>query len=302
MRLFRQKGETFSDTIFNVVNMIIMTVLLVIWLYPLLYILSASFSEPTMVDSGEMWLIPVGFTLEGYERLLGYSEIWRGYLNTIMYTVFGTLVNLAVTLPCAYALSRKDFAGRKIINIYLVVTMFFSGGLIPTYLVVADFNLLNTPLIMIIMGATAAYNIFIARTFFSTTIPDELQEAARIDGGTNATLFFRIVLPLSAPIIAVMALFFGVGHWNSYFNAMIYLKDREFYPLQLILREILIQSQVSAEMTMDVDVAASLAAQARISGLIKYGSIVISTVPMLITYVALQKHFVKGVMIGAVKG
>lgn len=302
-KTFKQVQINKADLIFDIINYLLMFLVLVIILYPLLYIVSTSFSEPMKVASGEMWLFPRGFTLEGYERLFNYSEIWLGYANTIFYTLVGTTLNLAVTLPCAYAISRKDFVGRTFIIILLMITMFFSGGLIPTYLVIKQLNLLNTRIILIIGGATSAYNIFIARTFFSTTIPNELEEASRIDGCSNWKLFIRIILPLSKPIIAVLGLFFGVGHWNSYFNAMIYLKDRSLYPLQLILREILIQSKVAAEMAMaDVDVAETLAAKARIAELIKYTSIIVSTVPILILYVCLQRYFVQGVMIGAIKG
>ena len=286
-----------ADLIFDIINYSLMFLVLVIILYPLLYIVSASFSEPMRVASGEMWLFPKGFTLEGYERLFSYSEIWLGYANTIFYTLVGTTLNLAVTLPCAYAISRKDFVGRKIIIIMLMITMFFSGGLIPTYLIVKRLNLLNTRAILIIGGATSAYNIFIARTFFSTTIPHELEEASRFDGCRNWKLFVKIILPLSIPIIAVLGLFFGVGHWNSYFNAMIYLKNRSLYPLQLILREILIMSSTENLMTnvenldmMPLDV------------IIRYATVVVATVPILLVYPFLQKYFVKGIMIGAIKG
>ena len=291
-----------EELLFDIVNYTLMFAVLAIILYPLLYIVGASFSEPSKVASGEMWLLPKGFTLEGYARLFKYGEIWMGYSNTVFYTFAGTIINLAVTLPCAYALSRKDFVGRTFLSILFMITMFFSGGLVPAYLIIKQLNLLDTRTILLIGGATAAYNLFIARSFFATTIPYELQEAGRLDGCSNWKLFTRIVLPLSTPIIAVLAMFFGVGHWNSYFGAMIYLKDRSLYPLQLILREILIQSKVAAEMAMtDADLVESLAAKARISELIKYTSIIVSTVPMLALYIFFQRYFVQGVMLGAVK-
>lgn len=296
------KNNGKEEIIFDTVNYTLMFLVLVIVLYPLLYIVGASFSEPSRVAAGDMWLIPKGFTLEGYKRLFGYAEIWNGYTNTIFYTVVGTLINLIVTLPCAYALSRKDFVGRTFLSIMFMVTMFFSGGLIPTYLIVKNLGLLDSRLILLIGGATAAYNLFIARTFYITTIPNELQEAGRLDGCSNWLLFMKIVLPLSAPITAVLVLFFGVGHWNSYFNAMIYLKDRSLFPLQLILREILIQSKVAAQMAMtDADIAETLAAKARISELIKYSSIIVSSAPMLFLYIYFQRYFIQGVMLGAIK-
>lgn len=248
-----------------------------------------------------MWLWPVGVSLEGYQRMLSYGEIWMGYANTVVYTIAGTLVALAVTLPSAYSLSRRDFVGGKILMILVMITMFFSGGLIATYINIKNLGLLNTRLLMIINGACSAYNLIVSRTFFSS-IPSELQEAARIDGCSNFKLFFSIVLPVSKPIIAVMAMYYAVVHWNDYFTAMIYLKDRTLFPLQLFLREILIQSQVSADLLADVEMAESIAAKARISSMIKYCSIVISTLPMLIAYPFFQRFFVKGVMIGAIKG
>jgi len=297
------KYKNKADLVFDSLNYILMFGVLVIILYPLIYVVSASFSDPYKVSSGEMWLLPKGFTLEGYKRLFNYSEIWLSYLNTIFYTVVGTTFNLAVTLPCAYSLSRKDFQGKGLIMLIIVITMFFSGGLIPSYINIKNLKLLNTRLIIIIGGATSAYNIIVSRTFFATTIPNELQEASKIDGCSNWKLFIKIVLPLSKPLIAVMALFFGVGHWNSYFGPMIYLRDRKLFPLQLILREILIQSKVSAEMVaVDSDMALAVEELARISEMIKYTSIIVATVPMLILYVFLQKYFVKGVMIGAIKG
>ena len=299
----RQRNQNLADLAFDAGNYLLMSLVLVLIAYPLVYILSASFSDPLRVASGEMWLLPKGATLEGFERLFRYSEIWRGYANTIYYTVFGTFFNLLVTIPCAYALSRKDFVGRSLIMTLFVITMFFSGGLVPTYLVVRDIGLINNRWMMIVGGATSAYNVVVSRTFFATSIPYELQEAGRIDGCTNYKLFGRIILPLSKPILAVMAMFFGVGHWNEYFGAMIYLKDREIWPLQLILKEILIQSRVAAEMAMQSsELLEGAAALARISEMIKYTSIVVSVIPMMALYVYMQKYFVKGVMIGAIKG
>lgn len=291
-----------SDLLFDAVNIILATMVLVAILYPLIYITSASFSDPFKVAGGEMWLWPVAISLEGYERLFGYSEIWLGYANTILYALGGTLLSLAITLPCAYALSRKDFIGRGFIMTLVMITMFISGGLIPTYINIKNLGLINKRWLMYINGASGAYYIIVSRTFFATTIPQELQECSRIDGCSNFRLFMQIVLPLSKPIIAVMAMYFAVARWNEYFAPMIYLKDRTLFPLQLFLREILIQSQVAAEMITDVETAEAIAARARISQMVKYTSIIVSTLPMLIIYPFLQRFFIKGIMIGAIKG
>jgi putative aldouronate transport system permease protein len=291
-----------ADKWFDWINIVLASLVLIVVLYPLVYILSASFSDPFEVAGGRMWLWPVRVTLEGYERLFSYREIWQGYMNTILYTVGGTMLSLVLTLPCAYALSRKDFIGRGVLMTMVMITMFISGGLIPTYINIRNLGLLDSRTLMYISGATGAFNLIVSRTFFASTIPMELQESGRIDGCSNVRLFTQIVLPLSKPIIAVMAMYFGVARWNEYFVPMIYLKTRALFPLQLFLREILIQSQVAAEMISDIELAESLAARARISAMVKYTSIIISTIPMLILYPFLQRFFIKGVMIGAIKG
>lgn len=224
-----------------------------------------------------------------------------GYLNTIGYTVFGTILSLIITIPSAYALSRKEFVGRGILTTMVMITMFFSGGLIPTYLNIKKLGLLNTRALMIITGATSAYNIIVSRTFFSG-IPNDLIEACRIDGANNFTLFAKIVLPLSKPIIAVMAMYAAVAHWNDYMTGLIYLQNRALFPLQLILREILVQNEVAASMIVDIDEAAVAAELARVSQLLKFSSIIVASLPLLIIYPFLQRFFIKGVMIGAVKG
>lgn len=296
-------NKNITDMMFDLINYFLMSLVLLIILYPLAYVLSASFSSPFSVASGKMWLYPVDFTLDGYRRLFNYSEIWVGYGNTLFYTVFGTLLNLVVTLPCAYAISRKDFVGGKVIIIMFMITMFFGGGLIPTYLLTTSLGLYNTRTVLLVNGLTSAYNTFIARTFFQTTIPGELVDSSRIDGCSNWKLFISIVLPLSKPIIAVLSMYFAVGHWNSYFAAMIYLKDRSLFPLQLILREILIQSRVAAEMAeFDTNIAMTSAEMAEKAELLKYTSIIVSTVPMIIAYICLQRYFVQGVMLGSIKG
>lgn len=295
-------SESRTDRIFDICNKLIVWFFIIIILYPLIYIVSASISDPQYVNSGEMWLLPKGVTFEGFQRVFQNSDIWVGYRNTIFYTLLGTLINLAVTLPCAYALSRQELVGKKIIMALLVFTMFFEGGLIPTYLLIRDLGMINTIWAMVIPNAAAMWNIIVTMTFFRVTIPMELEEAAEIDGSSQIRTFFQIVLPLSLPIIAVMALFYGVGHWNQYFSAMIYLSDRELFPLQLFLRDILIQQQMTTDMLMQSGSAEALSQHARIADIIKYAVMIVSAAPLLIIYPFLQRFFLKGVMIGSIKG
>ncbi|QDH22993.1 carbohydrate ABC transporter permease [Saccharibacillus brassicae] len=295
--------ETKQDKIFLAFVYLLLTVALIVVAYPLIYILSASISNPTIVAAGEMWLLPKDITFEGYRRVFQDPSIWNGYLNTIIYTVVGTLVNLLVTLPAAYALSRRDFVGRNLFMILFIVTMFFGGGLVPTYLVVRNLGLVDSMWALILPGATSVWNLIVCRTFFQSSIPRELQEAAEIDGCSNFRLYFRIVLPLSTALIAVMALFFGVGHWNNYFSAMIYLNQQEKYPLQLVLRQILVLQQMSAQAgTIDATMATSLNNKAEVAALVKYAVIIVATLPIIAVYPFLQRYFVQGVMIGSVKG
>ncbi|WP_068784643.1 carbohydrate ABC transporter permease [Paenibacillus phocaensis] len=297
--------ESKSDRLFLVLNYVYLLIALVVVLYPLIYIVSASVSSPKYVSSGEMWLFPKGLTFDGYKLVFDNPKIWLGYRNTIFYTLIGTLLNLAVTLPAAYALSRSDFVGRHFFMGMFLVTMFFSGGLVPTYLMVKNLGLINTVGALILPVSASVWNIIVARTFFQSTIPKELQEAAHVDGCTNIRLFLRIVLPLSAPIVAVMALFYGVGHWNSYFPALIYLNDDAKYPLQMVLRQILVLQEMSAETTgaaISGDIAQAMANKAEIAALVKYAVIIVSTLPVIAVYPFLQRYFVQGVMIGSVKG
>ncbi|MBW4083715.1 carbohydrate ABC transporter permease [Paenibacillus sp. S150] len=297
--------ESRGDKLFLISTYIYLCLALVAVLYPLIYILSASISSPQAVNSGAMWLFPKDVTLDGYKLVFENPKIWNGYLNTIIYTVAGTLLNLAVTLPASYALSRSDFVGRQLFMVFILFTMFFSGGLVPTYLLVKNLGLINSMGALILPVAASVWNIVVARTFFQTTIPKELQEAAHIDGCTNLKLFIRIILPLSAPIVAVMALFYGVGHWNSYFPSLIYLNDEAKYPLQMVLRQILVLQEMSAETTgaaINGEVAMAMNNKAETASLIKYGVIVVSTLPIVAVYPFLQRYFVQGVMIGSVKG
>jgi putative aldouronate transport system permease protein len=296
------KRETYSDRLFVVANTGFLLFLLAIVIYPLVYVVSASISDPIAVNSGEMWLWPHNITFEGYERVFQNSEIWMGYRNTVIITVMGVAIHLAILLPCAYALSRSDLAGRTFIMMMFLFTMFFSGGLIPTFLVVKQLGMVNTLWALVVPNAVGVWGIIVARTFFQMNVPKELQEASQMDGCSDFGLFFRIVLPLSAPIIAVLALFNAVGHWNQYFNALIYLNNRDIFPLQLILREILVQQQMSAQMMMQGDDLELLAQQARIADIIKYAVMIVSSLPLLVAYPFVQKYFVKGVLIGSIKG
>ena len=295
--------ETRGDQIFNGINIFILTIILILTFYPVLFVIIASISDPDLVNTGKVILIPKGISFDGYRNVFKDPRILTSYRNTIFYTVFGTTFNLIVTLPAAYALSRKDFIGRNFFTSLFMVTMFFGGGLIPTYLLIKNLRMLNTIWVMLIPGLTSMWNLVITRTFFETNIPSELKDAAEIDGCSNFRLFFSIVLPLSSAIIAVMALFFGVGHWNSYFNALIYLSDKNLFPLQLILREILVKSEFDAEMLLiGSHDAHALSDELKAAEQIKYALIIVSTLPIMLVYPFIQKFFVKGVMVGAIKG
>lgn len=294
-------SQTRGDKVFGVINAIFIVFITIITLYPLIYVCSASISSPASVTSGRMWLWPTDITLEGYKRILKNSEIWMGYVNTIFYTVVNVALSLAVTLPAAYALTVKSLPGRKFIVFVFSVTMFFSGGMIPLYVVCRNLGLVNTLWAVILPSATSMWYIILTRTFFQSTIPHELEEASEIDGCSVFATFLRIVIPLSAPIIAVMALYFGVGRWNSYFGEMIFLRDRGKFPLQLFLREILIVATFNQENASNAD-AITMAEQLRIASIIKYATMIVATLPVIAAYPFIQRYFVKGVMIGSIKG
>lgn len=249
--------------------------------------------------SGEVLFWPKGVTLEGYKYIFRDKRIWTGYRNTLLYTGVGTILGLFITIPAGYALSRKDMVGSSIIMKLLLFTKYFSGGLIPTYLVVKGLHLVDTPYVLMIMGSFSVFNLILCRTFFINTLPLELQEAAEIDGCGIFQYFIKIVLPLSKAIIAIMALYYAVGHWNSFFNGLIYVTDSKLYPLQVILRDILISGQSIDPSIMDPE---SLELMKQIARTIKYGVIIVSSLPVLMMYPFVQKHFVKGVMVGSVKG
>lgn len=269
-------------------------------LYPLVYLLSASVSDPVAVASGEMWLWPVGFTLEGFREVLGHRGLMIGYRNTLFYTFAGTLLNLLITLPCAYALSRPELPGRRFVFALLLTTLLFHGGMVPTYLLVRDLGLLNTVWALLLPRAASAWHILVATTFFRTTISRDLQGAAELDGASPWRFFLTVVLPLSKPLVAVLALFYAVGHWNSYFDALLYLSERDLYPLQLVLRELLVQQGGAAAMA-DPSAAAALAERARAAEIIRYAAIVVASAPMLATFPFVQRFFVQGTLVGSLK-
>ena len=291
----RRQGR---DVVFDAILYSICTVLLLMILYPLWFIVIASFSDPSAVAGGHVWVWPVGFTLDGYDELLKQPRVWLGYRNTIAYTVVGTLIGLAVNIPAAYALSRKDLWGRKGLMGLYVFTMFFSGGLIPIFLTVQQAGLYNTFWVLVLPFSVSAYNIIVARTFFETSLPPDLWDAAQIDGCGNLRFFFTMALPLSKAVISVIALWTAVGQWNSYFNALIYIRDENLYPLQLIMRNILITNQNFA--ALGTGEAAMIAM--RRANLVRYAMIITATVPIMCVYPFIQKYFDQGVMIGAVKG
>lgn len=292
--------ESRGDRIFNGIVLTIATIAMLLVLYPLIYILSCSISDASYVARGEIWLLPKGVNFRGYARVFEDPNIMTGYANTLFYTVAGTMLNLAMTLTAGYALSKKTLPGRKYIMLFIIFTMYFSGGLIPTYLLVKNLKLLDTRLVLIVMGAVSVYNLIVARTFFQG-IPEELEEAATIDGCSTFKLFWSIVLPLSKALMSVMVLYYGVAHWNSYFNALIYISSDAKKPLQIFLRRILILEQLSSEM-VDSQSAEMMYEAEQLKLLLKYSVIVVSSLPVLIIYPFVQKYFDKGVLLGSLKG
>lgn len=290
--------DTAGDRIFYRVNAILLTLLTLSVLYPIIYVLANSFSSPAAVSSGKVYLWPLDPSVEGYRRVLENPNILSGFLNSVFYTVVGTAINLAMTMVAAYPMARKDLPLRSFFSVLFAFTMLFGGGMIPNYILIMKLGMLNTRWALLLPGALSVYNMIIARTAMQS-LPDELLEAAYIDGCSDARYFVRIVLPLSGAIIAVLALYYAVGHWNSYFSAFMYLSDRSKYPLQIVLREILIMGQIAESDITDLDSAERIQG---LSQLLKYALIVISSAPMMLIYPFVQKYFVKGVMIGSLKG
>lgn len=293
--------STREDKIFYGVNYFFLFAISLIVLYPLYFVLIASISDPDAVNAGKVILFPIGFSLEGYKKIFEDMRIWTGYRNTIFYTVCGTALNVILTLLTAYPLSQSKLAGKKVILSFFLFTMFFSGGLIPTYLLVNDLGLYDTPYVLILLGAISIYNMIIAKSFFENTISPELKEAAEIDGCGSFRFFLSMALPLSKALVGVLVVYYAVGHWNQYFNALIYVSNAELRPLQMVLREILIQNS-TVQMVLDESMLEELMRRERYAELIKYGVIVVASVPMLCIYPFVQKYFAKGVMLGSVKG
>ena len=291
--------EARGDRFFAIVNTTFLVLLTLSVLYPLLFVVSASFSSADAVMAGKVFIFPVDFTLEGYKAVFNYPRIWVGFTNSLFYAVVGTTVNVIMTLIAAYPLSRRDLFGRTAFLSLFLFTMLFSGGLIPSYLLVKQLGLMNTRWALIFPQSLSVWNLLITIAFFRTSIPPEMLEAAQLDGASDFQHFFRIVLPLSSSIIAVISLFYAVSHWNQFFSALLYLGRAELHPLQLILREILVENTV--DLTRMGDIREMVRRQGLIE-LLKFSSIVVASVPVLLAYPFVQKHFVKGIMLGAVKG
>jgi len=296
-------GLTRQDKVFHAVNHFLWVIVFVVILYPLYLIIISSVSDPFAVLRGEVILLPVGFSLAGYRALLQFTQLWRSYANSIFYTVTGTMISVVITLMGAYATSRP-FPGKGIVNFFIIFTMFFSGGLIPTFLMMGNIGLHDNPLILIIMGAVSVWNLMVARAFINITIPNELYEASVLDGATHIQYFTRIVMPLSGTIVAVLCVYYGVARWNDFFTGMIYIRTQSLLPLQTVMRSILatltvVDNDLIAAMS---DHHADIAEAMRMAEIAKYCIIVVSTVPAVVLYVFMQKYFVKGVMIGSIKG
>ncbi|MGI5898376.1 MAG: carbohydrate ABC transporter permease [Christensenellales bacterium] len=293
---------TASDRIFNAFNISFWVLVLFVTLYPLYFILISSFSEPYAVLRGEVVFWPRDPSLIGYEAMFKFGHFWRAYLNSVVYTVSGTALSVAVTLMAGYALSNK-FTGKPVVNFLIIFQMFFSGGLIPTFLLMRDIGLYNNPLMMVFSGCVSVWNLMITRTYMTSSIPRELYEAASIDGATHIKYFVSVVLPLSGTITAVLCVYYGVANWNNFMTALIYIRDRRWYPVTLVLREILAKLTMDAATANEMyDEAESVTEAIRVAEVVKYCAIVMSTGPAVILYVNMQKFFVKGVMIGSLKG
>ena len=293
------------DQVFHIVNTVLWIVIMFMILYPLYLVIIASVSDPDAIIRGEVVWHPVGISFRGYEAVFKYRELLRSYGNSIMYTFASVIISIFVTLLAAYVLSRPKFKGKALFNLFFIFTMFFGGGLIPTFLTMRDIGLYNTPWVIVLMGSVSVWNMMVARTFIQTSIPHSLYEASMIDGASHFSYFFKIVLPLSKTIIAVLAVYYGVSKWNDYFTGLVYLRDRNLYPLQTILREILATLQVDKSgdyMMSMMDNVESMVEATKVAQVAKYCIIVVATGPVVILYAFMQKYFEKGVMIGSLKG
>jgi putative aldouronate transport system permease protein len=291
--------ETALDRVFLIVVCSILGLIILAIIYPLYFTVIASFSDPQAVYQGRVLLLPKGFTVEGYQRLMMDPAIPRGYLNTVIITVMGTSISVFLTLTAAFALSNRRLFGRRFFTGFFAFTMFFNGGMIPTYILIRNLGLLNTFWALILPGCVGAWNLFLVRTFYTSTIPGELYEAAIIDGASVTYYYYRIALPLSSAIISVMVLYYGVGYWNLFFPALLYIRDNVLYPLQMVLRNIILENESLAMSDLDAE---TVAARQRVADLLKYSSMIVASVPLLVIYPFLQKYFAQGVMVGSVKG
>jgi len=288
---------------FDIVNTTLVVFITLLFTYPLYWVIIASFSDPLQVSSGNTLFFIKDFTLEMYQQILDQSEIWVGYRNSIIYTILGTLYNLVLTIPAAYVLSKKYLPGRNFLSWYFFLTMYIGGGLIPSYLLIRDLGLLDNPLVLIIGAGVSAYNLIVTRSFYSSSIPEDIYEASYIDGASEWATFTKIAMPLSKPIIAVMALYYGVGRWNDYFTALIYITQQKYYPLQMVLRNILFKfAKITIPDNASMDVIMELVRKQELANGMKYGVMILASIPLLVAYPFVQKHFTKGVMIGSVKG
>ncbi|EMS69204.1 carbohydrate ABC transporter permease [Ruminiclostridium cellobioparum] len=291
-------GDTSGDKVFLAGVMVVSTLILCIVIYPLLYVLSASFSSGDAVMNGRVYLFPVEPSVEGYKMVFEDQNILTGFKNSLIYTFLGTMINMVMTTLIAFPLSRKKLPGRQAIMFIVTFTMFFSGGLIPTFLVVEKLKMVDTVWAMVVPTAISTFNLIIMKTYFENSIPEELGESAALDGCNNFRFLLSIVLPLSKPILAVLVLYYAVGHWNQYFNALIYLRSNERISLQLALRNILLANQISSGGSD----SGGFGEVAKVGLTVKYAVIIVSSIPVMILYPFIQKYFVKGVMIGAIKG
>ncbi len=296
-RFIKFNSQSLSDKLFDIVNYTLLAIIAFLVIYPLYFIIIASFSDPVAINNGKVTVFPVGFNITGYQKIFENTKIWTSYANTIFYTVVGTMINLVLTMMLAYPLSRRKFCLKNIILFLVMFTMYFQGGMIPTFLWMSDLHLYNTRLVILLLPAINVFNLIIAMNYIKNNIPEELFEAASIDGYGHIPYFLKIVLPLSQTIEVVLILYYGVAHWNEFMNGLIYLRDEALYPLQLTLRAILLQNQASG--LGDVD---SMLEQQKAAELIKYGLIIVSTLPVMVIYPFMQKHFSKGVMVGSIKG
>lgn len=294
----KRRMKTKSDMIFDVVNYSLLAIVFLVAFYPIYFVIIASFSDPTYVNAGETLLLPKGITFDGYLKAFEYKQIWVGYRNSFIYTFLGTCLNLIVLIPASFALSRKELVGRRAFTVFFLITMYFGGGTVPLYLLIKNLNIIDTMWALILPGAFSVYNMIICRSYFQGNVSEELYESVKIDGGGYSTFFFKIVLPLSKAIIAVMVLFHALRHWNVYIDALYFIRDKEKFPLQLVLTNLTKSLSTSR---MDGGMGNTAEAE-KLKELIKYSIIMIAALPMIILYPFVQKHFVTGIMIGSVKG